>query len=109
MKRKNQVTEDPVKSLEARGGIEPPNKGFADLCLTTWLPRLRWDESLRGSRTIAQSFYRSMGCTGNSGQVVAMPFSAHKRQMADESAERRLERETGFEPATSTLARSHST
>jgi hypothetical protein len=27
------------KSLEARGGIEPPNKGFADLCLTTWLPR----------------------------------------------------------------------
>ena len=38
-----------------------------------------------------------------------MPFSAHKRQMADESAERRLERETGFEPATSTLARSHST
>ena len=25
--------------LEARGGIEPPNKGFADLCLTTWLPR----------------------------------------------------------------------
>jgi hypothetical protein len=28
-------------SLEARGGIEPPNKGFADLCLTTWLPRLK--------------------------------------------------------------------
>jgi hypothetical protein len=27
------------KFLEARGGIEPPNKGFADLCLTTWLPR----------------------------------------------------------------------
>ena len=28
-----------LKRLEARGGIEPPNKGFADLCLTTWLPR----------------------------------------------------------------------
>jgi hypothetical protein len=30
---------DYEESLEARGGIEPPNKGFADLCLTTWLPR----------------------------------------------------------------------
>ena len=32
---------DELKRLEARGGIEPPNKGFADLCLTTWLPRQR--------------------------------------------------------------------
>ncbi len=34
------------RSLEARGGIEPPNKGFADLCLTTWLPRHTWKRSL---------------------------------------------------------------
>ena len=28
------------KELEARAGIEPAHKGFADLSLTTWVPRL---------------------------------------------------------------------
>ena len=37
--------------LEARVGIEPTHKGFADLSLTTWVPRLedRWCE--KPSRT----------------------------------------------------------
>ena len=29
-----------LKLLEARVGIEPTHKGFADLSLTTWVPRL---------------------------------------------------------------------
>jgi hypothetical protein len=29
-----------IENLEARVGIEPTHKGFADLSLTTWVPRL---------------------------------------------------------------------
>ena len=29
-----------IDILEARVGIEPTHKGFADLSLTTWVPRL---------------------------------------------------------------------
>ena len=33
-----------LSRLEAAIGIEPMNKGFADLCLTTWLRRPTKDE-----------------------------------------------------------------
>jgi hypothetical protein len=71
------------KDLEARVGIEPTHKGFADLSLTTWVPR--------PAHTLAFQPGKVHG--PGTGSL------DHKN----------LERETGVEPATSTLARSRST
>ena len=71
-----------LKGLEARVGIEPTHKGFADLSLTTWVPRL----------------------------LRACAFT-HTRLNEEEciAGGLKLERETGVEPATSSLARRCST
>ena len=71
-----------VEIKEAAIGIEPMNKGFADLCLTTWLRRLVKRKAKATPVYLVKSFSLRLEI---------------------------LERETGFEPATSTLARSHST
>ena len=73
--------------MEARARIELANKGFADLCLTTWLPR----PELHADR--------------ESGRAASL----HGKPSLGARVLNSLERETGFEPATSTLARSHST
>ena len=80
--------------LEARVRIELTHKGFADLSLTTWVPRPEGlDEWLVTSETCSPI------CSG----------SSHRGGPLAPRHVKFLERETGFEPATSTLARSHST
>ncbi|SPE17572.1 hypothetical protein SBA5_1040007 [Candidatus Sulfotelmatomonas gaucii] len=44
-----------LRRLEARAGIEPAHKGFADLSLTTWVPRLGLSASPVADRPIPHS------------------------------------------------------
>src|SRR5450631_4487954 len=75
-----------LKILEARVGIEPTHKGFADLSLTTWVPRLG-----RGALRPFESFHSTVPSE--------WPAPRHDR----------MERETRFELATLALARRCST
>ena len=70
--------------------------GFADLCLATWRRR-RQDGDAGGSRR------QPLAVTRRAGSAV------RAWRGADRPRRRKMERETGFEPATSTMARSHST
>ena len=70
-----------------RVGIEPTHKGFADLSLTTWVPRLNVSHCAPGGNACNR-----LNCLESVSQKGCF-----------------LERETGVEPATSSLARKHST
>ncbi len=49
------------KLLEARVGIEPTHKGFADLSLTTWVPRLSMSTVSNSARKIQWQRSRDAG------------------------------------------------
>ena len=72
--------------IEAPGGFEPPHKGFADLSLTTWVRRHA------GKR----EKWKGKICRRLLNKFSLYHFAC-------------FERETGLEPATSTLARLRST
>jgi hypothetical protein len=46
--------------LEAAVGIEPTDKGFADLCLTTWLRRLEYLDWMMTSYWIVGSYHKRL-------------------------------------------------
>jgi hypothetical protein len=55
------------EELEARAGIEPAHKGFADLSLTTWVPRLRLPASWVAADPIPSSVQRDFSQTLRNG------------------------------------------
>src|SRR5262245_47570942 len=68
----------------------------------------RGDNSTSG-RQCAGSSLRSTSAASPLRRTTFASQLARQPKLTRETGERRLERETGFEPATSTLARSHST
>ena len=59
--------------MEARVGIEPTHKGFADLSLTTWVPRLGWACLLLPCRIVGEVYRRQdlfgAGDRGRTGDI----------------------------------------
>ena len=83
----------PLRILEAPNGLEPLHKGFADLSLSHLGTA---PHHYQANRLIV-------------GETVAFCKVLTGRIKSAVPEGREVERETGFEPATSTLARLHST
>ena len=54
-----------LNSLEARVGIEPTHKGFADLSLTTWVPRPWTGNTTSGGMDEASPVMRALSEIGS--------------------------------------------
>jgi hypothetical protein len=87
------------KGLEAPSGFEPE----MEVLQTSALPLGD------GADQRAKQLLRRSWCPPPRFGVTAFTRWLAQPKLGGEAGERRLERETGFEPATSTLARSHST
>jgi integrase len=62
------------KKLEARAGIEPANRGFADLGLTTWLPRHEQENgTCRKNWSLASAGLRRRRAQGQGSEDVFTP------------------------------------
>ena len=86
--------------LEATPGFEPGDKGFAGPCLTTWPRRL--GELILWHSLMTVKEPRPL-------PAWAPPLRDEKKPGLQPGEFEFMERETGIEPATSTLARLHST
>jgi hypothetical protein len=59
-------TRKSLQRLEARVGIEPTHKGFADLSLTTWVPRPAYKLAFRAEKVHLPGDWRDWR-TGGTG------------------------------------------
>src|SRR6185369_13812945 len=57
-----------AEKMEARVGIEPTHKGFADLSLTTWVPRLRASKVAPDSKKVYRTRQVGLGSKMPSGE-----------------------------------------